>query len=121
MTDLNKNFLTKSSLSTLSGRDEWNERIDNVLRSVKGSHLFNRRFGYLDALLFSELSESTGHEILLSIDTILGEAIPEILLDRQASQCVPIYEEQLYVIQLFYTIITTGESNSYQNTTEVIN
>lgn len=119
MTDLNKNFLVLSANSTLSGRDEYNERLDNVIRSMKGTHLFNREFGYLDTLLFSELTDEKGYDLLLQLDVILSQAIPEIQLDLLKSQCIPYPDQRYYLIQLYYTISTTNESNTYQNTLEV--
>lgn len=121
MTDLNKNFLTLSSKATLSGRDEINERIDNLIMSVKGTHLFNRGFGFINRVLFRDLTETSANSLINSIFSLLSDNVPEIAVDESRSQAIPVPEDGCYIIQLYYSVISTGESGTYQNSLEVTN
>lgn len=121
MTDLNKNFLVKSAKATLTGREEINERLDNILMSIKGTHFFNRGFGFINRILFRDLSQDSADDLMAMILAVLDEAMPEVVVDRLKSQCIPYYDEGYYLIQLYYTITTTGTQSTYQNTMEVTN
>lgn len=121
MTDLNKNFLIKSAKATLSGRDEINERLDNILMSIKGTHFFNRGFGFINRVLFRDLSQDSADDLMAMILAVLDDAMPEVVVDRLKSQCIPYHDQGYYLIQLYYTIMTTGTQSTYQNTMEVTN
>lgn len=121
MTDLNKNFLVKSAMATLSGKNEINERLDNLLLSVKGTHLFNRGLGFINRVLFRDLSNDSADSLITIIISIIDEAIPEILVDRSRSQAIPFPEEGYYLIQIYYSLSSTSTQGNYQNKLEITN
>lgn len=119
MTDLNKNFMVISADATLSGRNEINERLDNLIRTIKGTFLFNRDFGFLNNILFSNCDDETASNLMSDIEALLNWVMPEVDLDTNLSRCIPYPDDHYYLIQLYYTWTSTGEQGTYQNKLEV--
>lgn len=92
-----------------------NESLRNIFLTKIGSRLFNRRFGSnLANLLFEPMSELVSEFILIEIQQTIDRLEPRIRIDYNNTQIVPDYDNNLYRLQLTYTIIESeniGEFN----------
>ena len=121
MTDLNKNFLVISAEATITGNSEINEMIDNIIHSTPGTYLFYRSFGFINRVLFTNITVENALELKRRITNIVEDYLPFIRVDRVRSQCIPYPDEHYYLIQLYYAVLTTNTLGTYQNTMEVNN
>ena len=112
--DLNRKFKQLSNQIVVTGAEALNMDIDNILECPKGSFMFNRDFGSrIKSVLFEPMNDITAHKLLILFIQAIETWEPRVKVIFPQSIVTPYYDCNLYVANIFYRILSTGEIASY--------